>query len=785
MRVAAGAALEELEGAATERWVREMTEHQLLLFVEFVPTSMAMFDTELRYLAHSRRWAKLRNVEDQTLIGRRHFDVFPEVEQIWRDRFQRVLAGEVLSCDEEEVQLVNGSMEWLRWEMRPWRHPDGQIGGVIVSSDVVSKQRQARLELDANRKFLNAVLENVQDGIVACDAEGRVTLINGGARELLGLPHGPLSMDPIDHQPGLPGAPAEQRLAGAEWPLLCALAGQRLRDTEIAISPPNGRHRGVLASGQPMMAEDGTKLGAVVSLTDVTERIEYRHRIEESEQRFRGAFETAPHGMALVDTDGRFLAANDALCKMLGYSTEELLRTDFQSITDPEDLQVDLGYVRRMLAGEIRSFQMEKRYIHKDGHTIWGLLSVSLVRALDGSPIHFVSQVLDLTDRRRTEEQLRQAQRLDAMGQLTGGIAHDFNNLLAVVMGNLQLAVRSVDEQAPAGQRIRAAIEAAGRGAELTKRLLAYSRQQPLEIKAVDANELVATMHTLFNRTLGEQIELETVAAEDLWVCTTDPTQLEAAVLNLAINARDAMPEGGKLTIETANARLDHRYIGQNSDVVPGDYVMVAVSDTGCGIERSQLDKVFQPFFTTKPKGRGTGLGLSMVYGFVKQTGGHIKIYSEVGHGTTVKLYLPRDDGTGESLQVRRVEVEEPVGGRETILVAEDDPAVRDVAVELLTDLGYRVLAAENGAAALRVLRDNPSVDLLFSDVVMPGGMNGVDLAEQVQLERPAMKVLFASGYTEAAAARLDSARFSGSLITKPYRREQLARRVREMLDRP
>ncbi|MCB9959653.1 MAG: PAS domain S-box protein [Rhodospirillaceae bacterium] len=785
LSLAATAGRAEQEARVVERQFREVAEHQLRIFIEFAPAAIAMFDTEMRYLMHSRRWVTDHGITEPSLLGRRHYDVFPDLPQRWRDCHARALAGEIQTGEEDTVQRqCDGGTEWVSWEMRPWRTAGGNIGGIIVMTELVTDKVNARRELEANRQFLNAVLENVQDGILACDADGRITLLNSAARDLLRLPTGPLSLQPIDDQPGLPGAPSSQRLAGAEWPLLRALAGQRLRATEIAIMPPGGGRRGVLASGQPMLTADGVTLGAVVSLTDLTERIEYRHRIEESEQRFRGAFETSPSGMALVAPDGRLLAVNSALCELLGYSEDELLQTDFQSLTHSDDLELDLDYVKRMLDGEIRSYQMEKRYIHKEGHTLWALLSVSLVRALDGTPIHFVSQIVDLTDRRRTEEQLRHAQRMDAMGQLTGGIAHDFNNLLAVVIGNLQLATRTLSEDAAARPRIRAAIDAAGRGAELTKRLLAYSRQQPLEIRAVDANELVATMHALLGRTLGEEIELESVAAEGLWPCTTDVTQLESTILNLAINARDAMPDGGKLTIETANARLDHRYCGHNSEVVPGDYVMVAVSDTGCGIPRHQLDQVFQPFFTTKPKGRGTGLGLSMVYGFIKQTGGHIQIYSEVGHGTTVKLYLPRSKAKGESTQLRRVEVAEPVGGRETILVTEDDPAVRDVAVELLSDLGYRVLAAENGPAALKLLRETPNIDLLFSDVVMPGGMNGVDLADQVHLERPAVKILFASGYTEAAATRLDSERFAGALITKPYRREALAKRVREILDK-
>ena len=399
-----------------------------------------------------------------------------------------------------------------------------------------------------------------------------------------------------------------------------------------------------------------------------------------------------------------------------------------------------------------------------------------------GGPLTLLGICQDITERRATEHQLRQAQKMEAVGQLTGGIAHDFNNLLTVVLGNLQLLERALRADERNHRRIRTAVEAVERGAELTKRLLAFSRKQRLEPKVVDANALLSGMDDLLHRALGEEVELEVARADDLWLTKADQSQLETAILNLAINARDAMPGGGKLTVETANAHLDSEYASLHVEVTPGEYVLIAVSDTGTGIAKDVIDKVFQPFFTTKETGKGTGLGLSMVHGFVKQSGGHIKIYSEPGCGTTVKIYLPREKVSALQAGAPTLGSVALATGQETILLVEDDAKVREVAVSLLRELGYRVLEAVDGPSALAVIEGDQAIDLLFSDIVMPGGMNGLELAQQARRRRPDLRVLHTSGYAEAAVAR-GSGVAADSLIGKPYRKEDLARKVRRALD--
>jgi PAS domain S-box-containing protein len=387
----------------------------------------------------------------------------------------------------------------------------------------------------------------------------------------------------------------------------------------------------------------------------------------------------------------------------------------------------------------------------------------------------------------KKDEALRQAQKMEAVGQLTGGIAHDFNNLLQIVIGNLEALQRHLPaDSARLNRAAQSAMTGARRAAALTQRLLAFSRRQPLDPKPLDINTLVNGMSELLQRTLGETIQIETVRGAGVWRIEVDPNELEAAIVNLAINARDAMPQGGLLTIETANALIDESYASTNAEVVPGQYVLLSISDTGCGMDSQTLTQAFEPFFTTKPVGKGTGLGLSQVYGFVKQSGGHVKIYSEADEGTSVKLYLPRWMGEGDIAGSAPDQSIVPEGdAAETVLVVEDDDEVRNYSVDSLQELGYRVLEAGDGPTALRLLERQATVDLLFTDVVLPGGMTGAQLAAQARANRPSLRVLFTTGYARNAIihhGRLDR---GVQLLTKPFNFHDLAAKVRDVLDSP
>jgi two-component system NtrC family sensor kinase len=418
---------------------------------------------------------------------------------------------------------------------------------------------------------------------------------------------------------------------------------------------------------------------------------------------------------------------------------------------------------------------------HMGGHLVFGVPATAFFIALILLAMRTTSELYAEAERREAAEAgLRQSQKMEAVGQLTGGVAHDFNNLLTIILGNLQLALR----HAPEGrqQRLLANVyHAAERAAELTKRLLAFSRNQPLNPRPIDVNRLVADMSDLLGRTLGETILIETVRGGGLWLTEVDQVELESALLNLAINARDAMPAGGKLTIETGNAFLDEAYCATVEGVKPGQYAMISMTDTGTGMSQEVIAKAFDPFFTTKPAGAGTGLGLSQVHGFVRQSGGHIRIYSEVGEGTTVKVYLPRSFNRLKETQSEPKTEQTRKGGLETVLVVEDDPDVRSFVTETLRGLNYRVLEAADGESAMALVHQPGAIDLLLTDVVMPG-MNGRALGEAARQHRPRLKVLYMTGYSRNAIVHQGRLDAGVALIQKPFSESALASRVHGML---
>ncbi|MFN4283404.1 MAG: ATP-binding protein [Alphaproteobacteria bacterium] len=427
--------------------------------------------------------------------------------------------------------------------------------------------------------------------------------------------------------------------------------------------------------------------------------------------------------------------------------------------------------------------QIEYRIVRPDGaiRHLWS--EVRSERGETGAPIALFGIVQDITERKTTEEQLRQSQKMETIGHLTGGVAHDFNNLLMVIMGNLDLLLERMQDDADTAAIVNSAITATERGASLTRQLLAYARRQPLAPRELDVNAAIQGLSRLLRRTLGEQVEIETILGGGLWHAMADATQVENAVINLAINARDAMPNGGKLTLETANAAFDEDYIGLNDEVAPGQYVMIAVTDTGTGMPADVAARAFEPFFTTKPVGRGTGLGLSMVYGFAKQSGGHAKIYTEPGHGTTVKLYLPRARVAADAAPPAPAAAPDRAAG-ETILVVEDDELVRGTVERMLKELGFKTILAATAEEALPILESGRPFDLLFTDVVLPGKMGGRELSERAHALRPGLPVIFSSGYTQNSIihqGRLDA---DIELLSKPYKKQDLARRLRAVLDR-
>jgi PAS domain S-box-containing protein len=511
---------------------------------------------------------------------------------------------------------------------------------------------------------------------------------------------------------------------------------------------------------------------------------ETQRALRESMSRLTAVVETAVDGFILIDATARILLFNPACEKLFGYRAEEVMNKNVKLLMPPQySLQHD-DYVNNFLRTNERKIIGIGREVvgrRKDGSTF--PIDLSVGEAKQDGEVIFVGIIHDLTARKLTEQQLRQAQKMEVVGQLSGGIAHDFNNLLTVIVGNAE----HLGEQLKARQDLRQLADdicqAGERGAELTARLLAFSRRQLLQPQAIDCHQLLDSMYKLLRRTLRENIEVRTAFHPDMILAFADRAQLESAVLNLALNAQDAMPAGGHLTMSTELASLDEQYRSLHPEVVPDEYALISVTDDGEGMSPEVVAHAFEPFYTTKDVGKGSGLGLSMVYGFVKQSNGHVAIYSEVGLGTTVRIYLPLAAAQGPRTSRDTAAIEESVPkGRETILVAEDDPFVRSSVIHRLESLGYRVIAAVNADEALLKLRANPKIDLLFTDIIMPGGMSGWELGDIARQLRPGLPIVHTSGYALETLVKQGRISEQSIILTKPYRNTELAHRLREAL---
>jgi PAS domain S-box-containing protein len=514
---------------------------------------------------------------------------------------------------------------------------------------------------------------------------------------------------------------------------------------------------------------------------DMTESKKAAEELRDSERMAHSIIDTTLDAIIQVNESGEVTEWNPQAESMFGWLRQEAMSKPITQLYLPKGYRpryLDMNERLRQ-TDVVKGERFEIDALRKDGQNIKVEISMTGVRRRGGNTYNLF--VRDITAKLAAEEQLRQSQKMEALGQLTGGIAHDFNNVLTVITGTLDLLTEGIADKPQLTAVTNLIGEAADRGAELTGHLLSFARKQPLQPRETDLNALILNAQKLFRPSLGEQIEIEAILDANAWPALVDPTQLTTVLLNLAVNARDAMPAGGKLTFETGNVNLDERYVDSHADVAEGDYVMVAVSDTGTGISKAIRDRIFDPFFSTKEIGKGTGLGLSMVYGFVKQSGGHINVYSEEGHGTTIKVYLPRASAPPEQAEEPAAEL--PVeGGSETILVVEDDALVRSSVTAQMQSLGYRTIAVGSAAEALALIERGVTFDLLFTDVIMPGAMNGRQLAEEAIKRRPGSKVVFMSGYTENAIihhGRLDPGVL---LLAKPFHKSELARMIRQAL---
>ena len=631
--------------------------------------------------------------------------------------------------------------------------------------------------------WLGLWAESTSDfAVFALSLAGVVATWNPGGERMQGYRSGEIIGQPLALL-----YPPEDRVSGAP-------------EAALHVATETGRH---VEEGW-RMRKDGTPFWANVAMTalrdshntlvgfgtvisDMSEKKAAHDAVLKSERSFRLLVQgVTDYAIFMLSPDGHITSWNAGARRIKGYAEDEIIGSHFSRFYTPEDVAAGVPFRGLETARRDGRFEAEGWRVRRDGSRFFAHVIIDAIYE-DGELVGFAKVTRDITERRRASEQLEQtqrallqAQKMEALGKLTGGVAHDFNNVLQVLRGNLELLESRHGRDAWSAERLGNAIDAVDRGAKLAAQLLAFGRQQPLAPVVINPARQLRAMDDLLRRALGEAIEIESVVAGGLWNTAVDPHQLENVILNLAINARDAMPDGGKLTLELSNATLDDDYVVALPDVPAGQYVMLAVTDTGTGMAPEVMEQAFDPFFSTKREGEGTGLGLSMAYGFVKQSGGHIRLYSEVGEGTTVRVYLPRSTGT--AVEPPRAKAGGLKHGNETVLVVEDDAKVRETVVDLLSGLGYAVLKANNAEQALAVIESGVHIDLLFTDVVMPGSVRSTEMVRRAVQTLPALKVLYTSGYTQNAivhGGRLDP---GVELLSKPYSRQQLAFKLRHVL---
>lgn len=652
---------------------------------------------------------------------------------------------------------------------------DGSLRYIMGTIQDVTEQKAVEAALADSRLLLRQIIDSMPATISVRDLAGRYVFANAALAEFHGRS--------VDWFPGH----SLDELYDEGYVRQVLEADRQIVETgrkhvfhQVDHRESDGRLGTWLTSRAPILDSLG-RVKYIMSLAlDITEVRKLEAALQESENRFRSIADHIPALIWMADVDGQCIFLNRQWSDYTGRPAEEEMGHGYVESIHPEDRAGSAEAEQAMLASK-GHVSDEYRLRRKDGTYRWFLDTMVPRFSAKGDYLGHVGVLIDIDERRALEEKLRQIQRLEVIGHLAGGIAHDFNNLLTVVIGNLDLIESNPQNTGKVARLSASALQAAERGAELVHRMVAFSRQQTLSPCRIDLNDLVTRMSQMLRPSLSSNIEVELKLAPNLWAAMADSGQVEDSLLNLALNSRDAMPQGGKLTVETANVALGHDNLPKDSELGPGDYVTLTVGDTGVGMPPEILAQAIQPFFTTKEIGKGSGLGLSMVYGFVKQSGGHLDIDSDAGKGCRVRIYLPRYVGVSKP-QVKTA-AEKPVGGDETILVVEDEELVRGHVADQLRSLGYRILEAHDAAAALTIVDAGDRFDLLFTDVMLPGGVLGPQLLEQIRRRRPSLKALFTSGYSQDHVLPRERHLGTVRLLQKPYTRQHLAAEIRAALD--
>ena len=750
------------------------SEERFKAVVDNSPSLISLQDTDSRILMVNRQFETVSGLTNEEARGQTpHDHVSADFADALREIDLEVLQSGHAVERELDLILSDGSARPRIVSKFPVRDPSGEvvaIGGIVT--DITEHKRAEREAAEAHARLDDAI-ESISEGFVLFDADDQFVLCNGKYRgfypSVADAMRPGAKLDDLARTAFEAGAVRNSGGNVEQWMTI------RLRQHRTA----QGSHEQQLADGRWVLSsERKTSAGGTVGIrTDITERKRAEEALHKSEERYRLLIEASPDALLVTSQDGIITFANATAVDLHGaQSMDQLIGLDLLALLHPDEREAVAAWSRQAMQG-IMGPLVERRRLRLDGSEFVGDTRGVPV-TWDGDAAILIV-VRDITERKQAEERLRQAQKMEAVGQLTGGIAHDFNNLLAIILGNAELLNEHLGDDGALAENV---IRAAHRGGDLTQQLLSFSRRQSLLPKVTDLNELIAGMTDMLRRTLGEVIVIETRCAAELWLTEVDQGQSENAVLNLAINARDAMANGGVLLIETSNINVDGSLDYEAAGVEPGDYVMLAVTDTGVGVPPDALEHVFEPFFTTKVVGKGSGLGLSMVYGFAKQSGGYVAIDSEVDAGTTVKLFLPRARNSEQRTE-RQLAGKEFSGRGETVLLVEDEAGVRALTATLLEKLGYAVIEASDGASAVAMLESTSRVDLLLTDVVLPGAMSGPKIAEEARRRRTDIKILYMSGYPDQAFRSHGPSEEDAEVLSKPFRRIELAQKVRNALD--
>ncbi len=778
-------ALNITQRKAAEEALRE-SEHRYRSIISNAPLVFFTVDRAGVFTLSEGKGLEAAGLRPEQLVGQSVFEIYGSIEV--RERTGKVSTGsEVLRrvfAGETVRGMTQVSDTCFENSFIPMRDADGEVSGVMGVAFDITESKRAEDELRRSEERFRAMIEHGSDIISLHSAHGIMLYQSPSIKRNLGYEQDEL----IGQQVFDYIHPEDLHQAKKEFKKVRSSSG--IHDAfEIRFRHKDGTWRWFECIGNNQL--DNSAVGQIIfSSRNITARKQFEERLRTSETSFRSVVESIDQGLLITDLQDNVIYANPRLTRLTGYSLEEIQgKPAYQFLLPTKQLNGDLhNSKQRSLGAGGKSEHQIKR---KDGNWFWAETNATPFRNGRGEITGTIGVITDITDRkqseralRESEEQLRQSQKLESVGQLAGGIAHDFNNMLTAINGYSDLILRKLRADDPLRHKVEEIKKAGERAGALTYQLLAFSRKQILQPKTLNINEVVFDVAKMLQRLIGEDIDLKIILDERLGQVKTDPGQITQVIMNLVVNARDAMPSGGKLTIETDNIELDETYSSQHIAVKPGRYVMLAVSDTGIGIDPETQKRIFEPFFTTKEVGRGTGMGLATVYGIVKQSGGNIWLYSEVGRGSTFKIYLPRVDTEAESLEEESLEINLPIGA-EKILLVEDEDAVRRLTKEILEMCGYEVMVASNGEDAIKLCEeDGCDFDLLVTDVVMPH-MGGRELVKRLATTHPSLRVLFVSGYTNNAIVHHGVLDKGTNFIQKPFTPEALAKKVRDVLDAP